>query len=91
MTAQLHIPQIEHGIPLPPETRGGWKGGRRRAVRFPWAKMQPGDSFFVPDGDEDPVRLRNVVVVSASHAGKRLDRKFAVRRVEGGIRAWRTK
>ena len=53
--------------------------------RYPWRAMEVGDSFFVQTG------ARSSVLPQAAHeAGKRLGMKFSVRRVEGGLRVWRT-
>ncbi len=56
--------------------------GRRE--RYPWSKMEVGDSFFIPDGN------RSRIAGAASHAARRLGRKFVVRSVDGGVRAWRS-
>ena len=56
--------------------------GRRE--RYPWSKMEVGDSFFVTDGN------RQRIAGAASHAARRLGRKYVVRSVDGGVRAWRS-
>jgi hypothetical protein len=45
--------------------------------------MEVGDSFFIEDGD---VRK---IAGAACHAGRRANKKFVVRAVDGGARAWR--
>ena len=50
--------------------------------KYPWNDMEIGDSFFVP-GDEG----NNV---SSSHRRK-YGEEHTTRRVNGGIRIWRTK
>ena len=76
---------IEKGIPVP-ESRAG-----RIPVRYPWGKMEIGDSFFV--ASDNPERLQRTLtsaargwVVRSQAAG----RQFTVRRVDGGVRVWRT-
>ena len=56
--------------------------GRRE--RYPWTQMEVGDSFFIPDGD------KRKVAGAASHAARRLGKRFIVRSVEGGVRIWRS-
>lgn len=56
-------------------------------TRYPWADMEVGDSFFVPNK-----RSANMAS-TASSAGQRLGRVFVVRTVreggENGVRIWR--
>lgn len=68
--------QIESGVPVP-EARNG-------RSRYPFAKMEAGDTFVVP-GDE------NKGVRSAAHSyGKRHGRTFTCRRQgDGTVRVWR--
>lgn len=66
---------IDHNIPLP--------GPRQSTtLRFPFALLEVGDSFFVP-GD------KNAVSPAAFQYAKRHGKKFTVRKVEGGHRVWR--
>jgi hypothetical protein len=52
--------------------------------RYPYAEMQVGDSFVVRE-----VSLQ--VVCNANYrTGKKLGRKFVARKVEDGVRVWRT-
>lgn len=67
--------EIESGVPLPPP-----RGGRSR---YPFAKMAPGDSFFV-EADQ------RHVAAAASEYGKAHGWRFATRKVAGGTRCWRT-
>ena len=69
--------QIDKGVPMPPISRG--KG---RLV-YPWDEMEVGDSFFVKDGKVKTLSR------SCGTYGKRLERKFTSRTVEGGARVWR--
>lgn len=57
--------------------------GLGRREKYPWSKMEVGDSFFVENGN-----LRKVAG-AACHAGRRSGKKFIARAVEGGVRAWR--
>jgi hypothetical protein len=57
--------------------------GIGRREKYPWSQMEVGDSFFVANGE-----LRKVAG-AACHAGRRANKKFVVRAVEGGVRAWR--
>jgi hypothetical protein len=69
---------IEKGVPLP-ETPPRWK------PRYPWREMEPGDSFFVPEG-----KLKSLQS-SAYKVGRDLGRKFAAHPEAGGVRVWRVK
>lgn len=73
--------KIDKGIELPPG---------RTTRKYPWREMEIGDSFYVSD-DEFPglyghERFRTLV----SAAGTRMGLRFSVRKVEGGLRVWRT-
>lgn len=79
--------QIEKNVPMP--ERGGAHRGRPskyHPTKYPWAEMEVGDSFFSPSDGAAPATMRD----SASRAGKRLGRRFAVHLAEGGVRVWRT-
>lgn len=65
---------IEKNIPVP-----DW----RVRARYPFKDMQVGDSFLIPQGD------RKKVYPAASAAGARHGKKFAVRKVDDGVRVWR--
>ena len=68
---------IEKGIPVPKMTGAG------RKTKYPFESMQVGDSFFVKDGTVKTLSR------SCGIYGKRLNRKFTSRTVEGGARVWR--
>lgn len=70
--------EIEKGHVVPASLSGL---GRRE--RYPWSKMEVGDSFFVEDGE---VRK---IAGAACHAGRRAGKRFVARSVEGGVRVWR--
>jgi hypothetical protein len=73
--APLSMPVIEKGIPLPAITHPS---------RWPFSRMEIGDSFFIPSSSCKSLSS------SAHEAAKRLNRKFTRRKVAGGIRVWRT-
>ena len=68
---------IEKGIPVPKMTGAG------RKTKYPFESMQVGDSFFVKDGTVKTLSR------SCGTYGKRLERKFTSRTVNGGARVWR--
>ncbi len=63
---------IEKGIPAP-SARG----------KYPFAQMEVGDSFFVPD--KTTATFGGVL----SHARKRTGFGFVMRSENGGLRVWR--
>jgi len=67
---------IEKGIEIPEVHRG-------RPEKYPWAQMEIGDCFFVPENTS-----KHTTSV-AYFAGKRHDMKFSARTVAGGSRIWR--
>ena len=67
--------KVEKGIPLPPTNAG--------KPMYPWAECEVGDSFFVT-GVKAPT-----LAGSLNHQYQRYGRKFAIRKVEGGLRIWR--
>ena len=69
---------IEKSIPVPKLTGAG------RKTKYPFESMQVGDSFFVKDGTVKTLSR------SCCTYGKRLERKFTSRTVDGGARVWRT-
>lgn len=70
---------IQRGIPLPERPVQ-----RQRRPRYPWARMEVGDSFLFP---------RRVKMSSVHNQcwtmSKRLGRKFRAIRTEDGYRCWR--
>jgi hypothetical protein len=65
---------IEKGIPVP----------RRGTARtYPFHEMEVGDSFFVKDGNA------NYIGGAARQYAHHTGRKYATRKVEGGVRVWR--
>lgn len=68
---------IEKDKPIPPMPR-----------KYPFPDMQPGDSFWVPLGDNAARTSHNLVAAASSH-GRRKGKKFSVRRDGEGFRVWR--
>lgn len=72
---------IEQNVPLP---------AARRQI-FPARTMAVNDSYFIPvAGKVWLSRKAKTIRSSACQYGKKLNRKFTVRHVEGGVRIWRT-
>lgn len=55
--------------------------------RYPFEKMEVGDSFFV----KHEGKSRNAVSAAVYYYEQKLGRDFAQRKVEGGFRIWRIK
>lgn len=70
--------KIESGIPAPTSNT------RTFVARYPWRDLEVSQSFLVTD-----VKFKTMQA-GASLAGKRLNRKFVARIVDGGVRVWRT-
>lgn len=66
--------KIEKNIPFEPHGNNG---------KFPFYKMEIGDSFSV--GPDDRLSLRSM----ASTYGRKNGKKFATRQTDDGIRVWR--
>lgn len=75
-------PPVEKGLPIP----------ARNAMhrKWPFAKMESGDSFFVACGDDVGNQTVRAMFSSASTwlRNNRPEWKASVRRVEGGVRVW---
>jgi len=67
---------VETDIPIPPE---------KEVVGWPHATMEVGQSFFIAS------RTMVSVCNANQRYKKRLGWEFTSRKVEGGIRTWRTK
>lgn len=68
---------VESDIPVPKRMRAGSK--------YPFVKLEVGDSFFVPKESQRAKIVRN----AADDYAKRHGVKFRVLQVEGGCRCWR--
>jgi hypothetical protein len=77
--------KIEKNVPLP--TTDVANGD----PKYPFADMEPGDSFFIPCPDKERAAIKSRVDSSIhDHVRRRkLTCKFLSRRVEGGVRVWR--
>ena len=71
--------KLEDGIPLADP-----KVSKGQLEKYPWSKMQVGQSFLVPDEK----KVKNISA-AARHAKKRHGIDLRVRTVEGGVRVWR--
>ena len=69
---------IEQNVPIPARKHG-------RPSMYPFAGLGVGDSFFVDGGV-----ARNLYGHISHMKRKFPDRVFAIRKVEGGVRVWRT-
>jgi len=85
-------PKVERGIPIPQEKLIRSSRNTPRYT-YPVRKMKLMDSFFIRCDWNGELRIRNSIAVSLSVQRKRghIDQNFrlTVRRVPGGIRAWR--
>jgi hypothetical protein len=83
---------IEKNVPLPPPakgTNGGRIAGRSKTEKIA-RQLEVGDSIFVPiKGKIKPTASTTVRSRFAYH-GDKLGHTYAVRRVDGGVRLWRT-
>jgi hypothetical protein len=70
---------IEKGVPISPQKRPG--AGRKS--KYPFRDMEVGDSFMEPGVAPKAARC------AACRSGRRLNKKFMTRTVEGGVRVWR--
>lgn len=66
--------EIERGIPMPQKVRG-------RDAKYPWEKMEVGDSFFVQG--------RKTFGNQASTRSLKDGKKYTTRKENGGVRVWR--
>jgi len=73
---------IDKGVPVPPL--------RTRVSKYPWPSMAVGDSFFVEATPEEMKSRAASLSRGATAAGKKLGTQFTVRKMDGGVRVWRT-
>jgi hypothetical protein len=82
---------IDKNIPAPPPGRGRGPGGQ-----FPFTDMEVGDSFLVETDPAAEAEMANKLLVrrvrqAALGAGRKYaPAKFTVRKVDNGVRVWRT-
>ena len=75
--------KIEKGVPLP---------SKGRYVKFPWNKLEVGDSFFVAalnknDSVKTQSRLHTSLRDFQRYGGEQI--KIQTTQVDGGVRVWR--
>lgn len=61
-----------------------------KVTKYPFASMDVGDSFFVPFGEDVPAVVMNRLRSAAGQRSVDGGKKFVVRRMDGGVRVWRT-
>jgi hypothetical protein len=74
--------KVEKGIPLPPRNNARDGNGK-----YPFARMEVGDSFFIEADEQTAQRIQNRACNAYRYYRPK---EFATRRIEGGIRIWRT-
>ncbi len=70
--------KIDRGVPMVTQAR-------HRPAKYPWAKMEVGDSFLFPRGLRDETHYNQALAAS-----KKYGRTFRVRKTPDGYRCWRT-
>jgi hypothetical protein len=70
-----NVGEVEKNIPIPAD-------GFDRKTTYPLRAMEIGDSFWTDTPKEK-------VHPAVSYFGKRNDRRFITRKMDGGIRVWR--
>lgn len=58
---------------------------RKRSEKYPWSKMQVGDSFFVPNKTTSAMSAAATLAAKRNRPGM----KFSVRALTDGVRVWR--
>lgn len=69
--------KIDKHMPIPEQIGSGAR------AKYPFAKMEVGDSFFVPS------MRSNALSNAAQWHTKKTGKKFTCANVEGGVRCWR--
>jgi hypothetical protein len=85
--AGLYAVSIDDGVPMPPPSpRTGV------SVGYPWARLQVGQSFFIPRRMKNP---RSATAKAEEKTGFRFEWRRTQEKVAGtvtsGVRMWRTK
>jgi hypothetical protein len=75
---------VDKGIPIPTGHYG------KIGAQYPFNSMEPGDSFFIPATNDLVQKTRSQINTRMQKRNLREDRKFILRRVDGGFRVWRT-
>lgn len=71
---------IDKNVPMP-ESRG--------SSRYPYADMEVGDSFFIATRGVDELGTARRLRGSSFTYGKKVGKKFSVRKMGEGFRVWR--
>lgn len=75
---------IESGVPVP-KRQGG-----RTGSKYPFAHLNPGESFLVPHGEDKQVGAGTVRSAAGAFSKRNPGAgKFIIRAVDGGVRVWR--
>ena len=72
--------KVEKGVEIPP---------MKAHNKYPWDRLEVGDSFFVTLTNRNEHSLRSSLAACANNRSRR-GNKFIVRKVDGGFRVWRT-
>ena len=76
---------IEKNVEIPKKA-----GAFGRPNKYPFGRMDVGDSFIVPFDDEDISRVRNRVSQAINKAQKKSpSMRFTLRKLPEGVRVWR--
>lgn len=75
------IIRVQKGVPIP-VTKPRGPGGAKEP-RYPWHKMNVGDSFEFPNGSE------RYAHAAAGQASRYSEKQFIVRKLNGRMRCWR--
>ena len=70
--------KVDHDVPAP-----------LRATKYPFNKLNIGDSFFAPFDEVFTPDKRYRVAAAAYAAGKVQGKMFVTRTVDNGVRVWR--
>lgn len=79
------IPKIDRGIPIPPPNPS-----KSRDYKWPWLKLDVGDSFLAPLDGADEMVVRHRMRAQCVNTGKKLSKTFRAERDKRGVRVWRT-
>ena len=77
---------IEKNIPITPKNPKFW---RKPQLKYPFAQMEVGDSFFVECDKDDARNMQVNLGVMGRRENKSTGKKFTTRQSEGGVRVWR--
>lgn len=76
---------IDKGIPVPPANPS-----KSHDYKWPWKKLDVGDSFLVPLDGRDEMVVRHTMRAQCVNTGKKLYVTFRAERDKRGVRVWRT-